>query len=202
MLIPTKYKKSISFLPSFFCVFICSFTCSHVQFECSAVVFWAPPTSSTIGGCRTRGVTRGPWFACLLLWLVSLNVGVNREENDISKQTELNELNIQLIQLLYIRKFYTKYQPGVNSFFLKNYSYFCVVKYDLIINSSSSDSISSSIYIWFKIAHRCENGSLPRQTGNLVYPASCSIAAGIGSSLQIGFSFFPDDWAPWRRREI
>lgn len=119
MLIPTKYKKSISFLPSFFCVFICSFTCSHVQFECSAVVFWAPPTSSTIGGCRTRGVTRGPWFACLLLWLVSLNVGVNREENDISKQTELNELNIQLIQLLYIRKFYTKYQPGVNSFFKK-----------------------------------------------------------------------------------
>lgn len=99
MLIPTKYKKSISFLPSFFCVFICSFTCSHVQFESSAVVFWAPPTSSTIGGCRTRGVTRGPWFACLLLWLVSLNLGVNREENDMSKQTELNELNIQLIQL-------------------------------------------------------------------------------------------------------
>lgn len=37
------------------------------------------------------------------------------------------------------------------------------------------------------------NGSLPRQTGNLVYPASCPIAAGIGSSLQIvelGSHFF------------
>lgn len=73
-------------------------------------------------------------------------------ENDISKQTELNELNIQLIQLLYIRKFYTKITARRQFFFL-NYSYFCVVKYDLIviiiiiINSSSSDSISSSIYI-------------------------------------------------------
>lgn len=37
------------------------------------------------------------------------------------------------------------------------------------------------------------NGSLTRQTGNLVYPASCPIAAGIGSSLQIvelGSHFF------------
>lgn len=52
-------------LPSILCVFIDIFIRSHVQFESSAVMPQAPPSSTAIGGLSKVGGTRERRFACL-----------------------------------------------------------------------------------------------------------------------------------------